>query len=628
MLATSHCVCSAAAPVRLEGFVKNKDGGALEGAVVRVMESRSVTAKKMEPVEELVEATAGPDGHFVLGPLSDDQVYLLTGYAEGFEPASGTNAGTAPVELRLAPDRNKKPEGKFSLRAKVVGADSKPIAWARVDPDGVGTENGTGWGYAKTFPDHVFTDKDGAFVFARDQKFTRLQVYVEVPGSARAHLWLDTTNPANLVQLGPGGVIQGRVQKEGKPLADLRVGVSGSDRNSMVDAGHYETRTRADGTFVFSHLAPDTSWQLYGIIASFKAHGSLPPRLVRSGGDGQTNDLGDLEVTAALRLSGTVQARNGEPVPKDLKVSVSYETAWDSQSEKVDASGHFAFDGLHFGKTEVGIQQRGWRLSGENQSMDIYNSFRLAGLLEADKTDLVLLVEKGERLPYRSGSGNGQMPTPDRPENLPLLGAESSGPAPIILAGSVIDDKTGLPLPVCKIVPGYKPPVTSLPANKPVLQKILEPFAHKATPWNELPCWLPGRTQTFSNGVFSVSFRALTSTPMLQVEAPGYDPVETGPMPTNTANLVIRMKQGVGVNGVVLLPNGKPADKATLVYACTREQCSLTDGTLNAYGATEGKQTTGPDGKFAFPQRAQAKMLFVAHPAGWAEQPVERAARA
>ena len=609
----------------VEGIVKSKDGHPVEGAVVRVEEFRPAGAKDMEPAEQLVETATGPDGRFSLPSLTSNRVYKLKAYAVGFASVLWEDSSKTPIEMIMSPGERKESKGKYSLRGKVLGPDGKPLAWARVEPDGIGTDGSTGWGYESHFPDHVRTDKEGGFVFARDERFTRLQVTIEVPGLARTRVWLETTNEANVVQMGLGATLTGRVLKQGKPLAGLRVGVSGTDRNSMLYAGNFETRTREDGTFIFSHLVTVTSWQLYGLVASFKEHGSLPPRTVSSGGQGQTNDVGDLEVTTGLRLSGKVQSRTGEPLPKDLRVYVGYDTAWDSQFANVDGSGQFAFDGLFSGKMNVGIQAQGWRLTGDNRSMNVYNSYEMVGLLERDKEDLLLVVEKGERQYYGSGSGNGQLPQADQPDHFPLMGAESSGPTPIILGGCVFDDKTGLPVPVCKIVPGYKPPVTTARAQKPVLQKILEPFAHKAIPWNEVPFWFYGRAETFSNGNFSVKFLRLTSTPMLRVEAAGYGPVETEPMATNVTNLVIRLTKSAGVCGVVLLPEGKPANNATVFYACARERCSLVNGVLDSYGEKEGRQTTGTDGKFNFQTRAQSKMIYVAHSNGWAEQPVETA---
>jgi hypothetical protein len=256
----------------------------------------------------------------------------------------------------------------------------------------------------------------------------------------------------------------------------------------------------------------------------------------------------------------------------------------------------------------------------------MWNPWRLMGMLEEDKKDLVLTIEKGERQFNGGGSMNGQLPPQDQPQNRPIRGAEPGGPPPIILVGRVLDDRTGQPITKCRITPGYKPPVAvGMPApSKPLLKEMLEPFAKKQIPWNELPFWRYGLEQTISNGIFSLEFARLISTPMLRVEADGYLPLETDPIPTNTSTLVLRLKTGVGPNGVVLLPNGKPAAGAAVAYAVSREQFSLTGRVLTNYGMREGIVLTVNDGKFSFGARSQGATIFVSHPEGWARESVAR----
>ena len=50
------------------------------------------------------------------------------------------------------------------------------------------------------------------------------------------------------------------------------------------------------------------------------------------------------------------------------------------------------------------------------------------GLLEEDKTDLLLVIEKGE-FQYSYDNANGQLPQQDWPQSRPIAGAEKTGPA-------------------------------------------------------------------------------------------------------------------------------------------------------------------------------------------------------
>src|SRR6185436_5579234 len=116
-------------------------------------------------------------------------------------------------------------------------------------------------------------------------------------------------------------------------------------------------------------------------------------------------------------------------------------------------------------------------------------------------------------------------------------------------------------------------------------------------------------------------FARLSSTPLLRIEAQGYEPAETEPININTTNLVVRLKPGLGPGGIVLLANGQPAAGATVLYLALQEQCSLSGAQLSMYGNTkDGQPTTGADGKFSFPVRAHGSMLYVSHSSGWAEE--------
>jgi uncharacterized GH25 family protein/protocatechuate 3,4-dioxygenase beta subunit len=618
--------------LRGEGMVQGKDGKPIAGALVRVIGVRGFNTSYNESDTEGppvgTEVRTDKDGRFTLPPLADSKLYRLMVAAEGFEPFpyGGFDPKSDPILVRVAPALAPASAGKYVVRARLIGPKGQPVAWASVEPDGVSESSGSrSWGGSHGFPEQALSNTNGEFTLARNDPFISVQVQIHAAGFAPANVWLEVTNEFTRIELGVGAAVRGRVLKDGKPLSGVRVGVCGKERNSELFAGHYETTTGGDGRFAFSHLPPDTAWYFYGIMSSLKPHGAIPATLVQTTGHGETTDMGDRDVVTGLRLAGKVQTRHGEPVPKGLKVRVGYDSAWDSQSAAVDAAGGFTVDGLSKGQIEVSLDQRNWRLAGVNRSLAIWNSWQLTGLLEEDKTDLLLVIEKGETQ-YNSGSaGDGQLPQQDWPQSRPIAGAEKSGPLPIVLAGQVVDDKTGQPIPRAKIIPGYRPPTGAGPRPaKPILNQVAEAFGRKTVPWNERPSWFYSRSEIASNGTFSVDFVPLSSTPMLRVEAEGYRPFETDPMATNTAGLMIRLKRGEGPSGVVLLPNGKPADGATVIYAARQEQFGLTGRSLSTYGQKAGQQATDKDGKFAFQLRAHGQTLFASHEAGWAEESAER----
>ena len=616
--------------VSVEGFVRNKEGGPLAGAVVIVTGVRDWNATSFDSSMNGTgigkETNTDAQGHFTLPPLPVNKSYRLLAGATGYELFlySGVDPKSDPVEIRLPKSEPAKPLHKFAVRGKLIGPDSKPVTWATIEPDGVSSGMGSGWGGETGFPQQTFSDTNGDFAFSRDQSFTRLQVRIAAPGLAPAMLWLPVSNATTTITLDVGAELKGRLIKDDKPVAGVKIGVVGSERNSEVFAGNYVTTTDEDGRFSFGHLPAGTGWNLFGIMSSLKPYGSIGIRPLRTPAVGSPLDVGDIDVQPSLQLSGKVQVPPGESLPKGLKLTLGYENAWDSQSTDVQPDGSFKFDGLGPGQLTISIDYsvRTWRLAGKNRSIDLWNSWRLVGMLEEDKHDLVLAIEKGERLFNNYSSENGQLPSQDWPQNKPLAGAEPSGAVPIVLAGRALDDKTGEPLRTFKIIPGYKPPSSGMPGvtpRKPLMKELLDPFSKKVVPWNERPYWQFAQAETFSNGNFTVDCLRLRSTPMLRVEAAGYLPFETDPMPTNTSTLVVRLKHGEGPNGVVLLPNGKPAEGAKILYGVSREQFSLSGRTLGDYSNARTEQKTDKNGHFAFAARPDGSKVFASNPEGWAE---------
>jgi len=607
----------------LTGVVRTREGLAISNATVRIIAERGFNTQEYQSSSVRSSTNTmtktDTDGRFALPGLRDNQLYHVVALATGREATffNGADPKSEPVEIRLP--ESSQDIGGYSVRVQVVDPSQRPVAGALAQKDGVRHGDGTRWGGDQGFQKYSVADDNGELRFSRKEPFTALQMTITAPGFAPNKCWVEASNTLQTITLDVGATVRGRVVKEGQPLTNVTVGVSGVDRSSEVYAGHFTAKTDTNGVFEFAHLPAHKSWWLYGVMSSVKQYGAIRPRQLLTAAAGETNAVDDLEVLVGLRLAGKLQTRHGEPLPGETTLYLSYEHA-DSQSAKADTNGGFEFTGLLPGQVNVGVRLNNWRLSGVNRSLDDWGNQQLAGLLQQDKDDLLIVIEPGEWT-YNYNNSGGQLPPADAARARPLFGAEASGPHPITLAGQVLDDATGKPVKQFTVVPGRKPPVTTMggPPVKPLLQQITGAFRKPVTPWNELPWWDNGRADTFSNGLFRVDFVPLTSTPMFRIEAEDYEVFISEPSATNATNLVIRLSSGAGPSGVVLLPDGKPASGATLWYAVAREQAGLTGRTLNVYNGREGYRTNGADGRFSFPARPEGRKLFVAHPAGWAE---------
>ncbi len=626
------------APTAGQGVVKTEAGEPIVSVLVRVIGARNFKTGVNDASEDDPsvgkESYTAADGTFALPAMPDNKLYSLAIIKDGFEPLvyGGEDPGFDPIDVRLKPRSASQPVPKYAVHGRLVGPDGKPVPLVRVERDGVALAHGRGWGWEQEgWPDRVLADTNGEFTIARDKEFTEVQIRTRAPGFAPHMEWLPVSNTVQTVQLVPGATLIGRVVTDGQPVAGVRVGISGWDRNSETYAGHYDTATRPDGKFEFSHLPPNIGWAIYGLLSSFTNHAALPLRQIQTSADSTTNDLGDMPTKPALHLAGKIKTRDDSPLPKSVTVNIGFENAWDSQDVKVDSDGRFFLDGLYTGQIEIWVRAAHWRLSGANRSATGWNPGQLSGLLEQDKEDLVVEIEKGEwdyNAGNAGGEGNGQLPPADQPQGRPIHGAELSGGPVIVLDGQVVDDETGRPLPQFKIVPGYQPPKAAA-APQPMLKKMLQPFAaKKGIPWNERIWWDRRHTEIFTNGVFSLKYLTLTSQPVFRVEAAGYDLWESEPIGFSTNNLRVRLKHGHGPSGIVLLPGGEPAEKATVVFAAAGDSFSFDHKTIgpNGQAETNGRifQVTGPNGAFSFQPRSGGRTVYVSHPAGWAEAEAAR----
>ena len=509
--------------------------------------------------------------------------------------------------------------GYNSIHVKVVDDTGRPVSGAIVERKSIRFTPTSKFRQPPNSIANAIADNNGEFSFQLDGTFLAMQVNIAFPGFAPNTCWIYASNVVQTVTLDVGASIRGRLVKNGQPVPDARIILSDTDRTSgpIPPDSSYPTMTDRNGVFEFHRLPARKSWWLYGMMNSLRSRGAVPPRQLVTPTPGLTNDVGDLEVITGVRLAGKVQTRHQEPLPSGISLSVN---TWylDSQQTTVDEEGKFEFVGLAPGQITINLRTRNWRFSGVNRSLNNLNGSPLSGLLQENKDDLLLVIERGGRIDD-DDDFNGPLPRADYPSSRPLFGAESTGPVPIVLGGQVLDDATGKPVRDFKIVPGRKPPVTTNAAPaKPLLQQLTGAFRKPVTPWNERPSWNNAATDYFTNGAFTVDFQPLISKPMFRIEADGYEPFVSEPFGTNTTNLVIRLRSGNGPNGVVLQPDGKPAVGATVWYAVAREQLELTGRSLNKYGVNAGMKTTDTNGLFAFPLRPEGRKLFVAHTNGWA----------
>ena len=148
-----------------------------------------------------------------------------------------------------------------------------------------------------------------------------------------------------------------------------------------------ETRvgTNEDGTFAITNVPPGIEWYVYGKMESLATRGGAPIRECATTKDGEEVDVGDLAVTPAPRFLGKVVLSDGNTIPPGMRITVSSERAFDSQTAILAPDGSFAFGGLAKGSYTVFASVRGYRpASGSPTAMT----------LDGDVTDYVLTLDR------------------------------------------------------------------------------------------------------------------------------------------------------------------------------------------------------------------------------------------
>ncbi|HEY2156025.1 MAG TPA: hypothetical protein VGH33_10380, partial [Isosphaeraceae bacterium] len=215
------------------------------------------------------------------------------------------------------------------------------------------------------------------------------------------------------LQLGTGVTVTGRLIRDGKPAANVPVGLGQVVGFMDHYLGHLESRTDAEGRFRFEHAYTEDEFTAYAKVGGLPGGGSVVPRKFKTAGDGTSIDLGDMEVRAGRTLAGRIAFADGRAIPPKTKVLGYAAGAGGIIWADVDDRGRFEIRGLPEGEVGLGVKfpdiqtwnLPGYRLSAKNRCMDPLNRFRLMGQLRDDITDLVILFEPGDDPPLSHAPG-------------------------------------------------------------------------------------------------------------------------------------------------------------------------------------------------------------------------------
>ena len=343
-------------------------------------------------------------GSFTLENLDPDLLFELlvirNGYTATFvkkvDPSLGP-AGTAVLVPRATVN-----DPERVVRGRVVDPHGRPMRAAVVEPIGVATVvEGRGpmsaYGTIDGLEPIAVTDPRGEFEVAYSNKATGMLLQVEARGMSTKVLGLSTGADRKTVTVSDGAVIRGRLVNHGKPVSGAQLGLFVQDRGGYgadlkIFGDPYEEiriGTQADGTFLIANVPAPVKWYVYGKMDSIATLGATDPVPVATARDGEAVDVGDIEIHPGYRVRGKITLSDGTAISEGMRVTLSAQRGFDSQTVLIGRDGRFEFISIPKGKYEISPTVRGYQLPEK--------AFTVPASVDRDVDDFAMVLDPAVR---------------------------------------------------------------------------------------------------------------------------------------------------------------------------------------------------------------------------------------
>jgi hypothetical protein len=358
----------------LTGTVLDANGGPLAGVTVMVYHAGvKVGYSTFCPscyIDCGKHAITDAKGTFEFKDLAPDLWFTLLAARDGYVPEitkSIDPVKVPTVSLKLAA---RLPIADFSgtVRGRVVEADGSPVPYAIINPTGLITEEGSSYGDIPGLEPISVTNKQGEFEVTYSKPTPKMLLEVEARVFAPKFAVMETGPDRRSVTLTDGATIVGRLVQNGKPVPNAQIGLIAKDRGGFggdlkLIGNPYEVvriGTDSKGRFTIPNVPAAVDWYVYATMDSISALGAARPIEVHVSKDGQYLRAPDLVIEPGFHVRGAVLASDNKPIADGMRVTLSSETVWDSQTVSLAADGHFMFTNLPAGKYTISASVRGY----------------------------------------------------------------------------------------------------------------------------------------------------------------------------------------------------------------------------------------------------------------------------
>jgi hypothetical protein len=378
------------------GKVVDSDGKPLSGATVMVYHAGVKTGYSTfcpSCYEDCGKRTrTDAAGSYSLAKLNSDLWFELLvvhdGYAPAFVKANVSADGMAPTAIlhtrTLASDPTR------VVKGRVIDGVGNAVPDAVVNSVGVENDKGPLIGTIPGLDPLAVTNDDGEFEIVYAKPAKRMLLSVEARTLARKFAVLATGPDRQTIELARGATIQGRLMQGGKPVGNAEIGLIGQARGgfgpqlTIIGTPYSELRvgTQEDGSFALSNVPVQTNWYLYAKMESVASRGATEPKACATTQPEETVNVGEIQLRPGYHLEGRVLLSDGKSVPEGMRLIITSQRVWDSQTAVLDKGGHFTFLNLPEGAYSISPAVRGYSLP--NGQYDVETS------IERNFTDFVI----------------------------------------------------------------------------------------------------------------------------------------------------------------------------------------------------------------------------------------------
>lgn len=318
----------------LAGRVVDEDEKPIAGAVVVIDTGRprrgpSLLCPSCYP-ECSKRVTTEADGTFKLDQLSDTTLFSLAAGASNYQAEVTSHYDPLKEnDIEIVLKRLSKEDGQLNIEGTVVDLDNQPLSNAKIEVRHARDGN-RGYGGGDDITSLTLSDDAGKFRLVARKAFTEVQLRASLNGFAPSEaVWLATKPDPLTIRIGSGATLLGRLVHDGKPLANVEVGIVQETRFLGNIVTPFEVITDDDGIFRFEHLPPKLDYAIY-TTTNQQAKVVLPVSIVTVPNDRQTADLGDVPTQKPRGLTITVKTDDGSDLPEHSYAMVGREKAWKS----------------------------------------------------------------------------------------------------------------------------------------------------------------------------------------------------------------------------------------------------------------------------------------------------------